>query len=451
MLSGAQHILDVAWVASSCNAWMLLSPHLRALDVHTACFNTTEVAVPARIIVIDSEQNTQRLRLRWRVAMAAKDMPRLYCYDRTQCQTVAQQVPIDCFGFIHATLRIAQQCAQQSSQRRAHHVALHLSGPIAAQQLRALMKPRLVDPSSWAPSGSCLGNEPTACIEPRLLSTPLKVGLKNPQACFRFNTTQLAMARVVHVSAPIREACNAKAPGCPFTPSSWSWHGRNLIGPELLNTTLRPHHKRCALVGNGLSARGFGKAIDMHDAVIRINDAPTDAHFNVGTRTTYRITFCHAPTPRPRAGVKVTRSYCEAMKKPEAVDGMFSGPHTIWKGMHARWIGNRSLWRIKTRNMLCNNGFAACSTGLWAVAFALSTCGQINLFGYGPDVFAGGLYRYSRYYGRPVDTMNDTGHQYMVEMAKLHALHCNGHIDVRAHRHLAATRDAESPRATPVL
>ena len=56
------------------------------------------------------------------------------------------------------------------------------------------------------------------------------------------------------------------------------------------------HHRSCAVVGNSasLSGKQHGKAIDAHDAVIRINGAPTDGfEVDVGTKTTYDVVNHH--------------------------------------------------------------------------------------------------------------------------------------------------------------
>lgn len=55
---------------------------------------------------------------------------------------------------------------------------------------------------------------------------------------------------------------------------------------------VRCRYASCAVVGSSGSLRGaaFGSAIDAHDAVIRINAAPTHGHERaVGSRTTWRV------------------------------------------------------------------------------------------------------------------------------------------------------------------
>jgi len=49
--------------------------------------------------------------------------------------------------------------------------------------------------------------------------------------------------------------------------------------------------KSCAVVGNGpVGGRRIGKIIDQHDAVLRLNDAPTQGYEEfVGTKTTHRV------------------------------------------------------------------------------------------------------------------------------------------------------------------
>jgi len=313
-----------------------------------------------------------------------------------------------------------------------HHVLLAAESEpngtiVAAEQIHALIPPNLLNTGTWPRSGSCHGNEPRICLDPSVnISAAFQSGLKGMNNCFMFDTAkELASTRTIHISAAVHTACSKGLAPCPFPKSSWQHVGKH-IGPMLLDHTMNPHHKTCALVGSGPSSIGYGTLIDTHEAIIRFNDAPTAVQYGVGLLTTYRITYCHFGITTELCGMKA--------------QARFSGHH-IWKGGYHHSIGNRSLWALYHRTTLCINGLMACSTGMWGVAFALSVCDQINVFGYGP-VFVAGVAQYARYYGASADGgtivsapradsfRGDGGHHYILELAKMYALHCNGFVNL---------------------
>eukprot|EP00873_Tetraselmis_striata_P035514 jgi/Tetstr1/455778/TSEL_042575.t1 len=66
----------------------------------------------------------------------------------------------------------------------------------------------------------------------------------------------------------------------------------SLLAPWLPADTSRYRYESCAVVGNSgiLSGSGFGKAVDAHDAVLRVNQAPTRGYeADVGRGTTLRV------------------------------------------------------------------------------------------------------------------------------------------------------------------
>lgn len=109
----------------------------------------------------------------------------------------------------------------------------------------------------------------------------------------------------------------------------------------------------------------------------------------------------------------------------------FNTPSTIWVGGHnGLKLGVRSYWKVNRRNSLCRsyNGWGKCSTGLVTIAFAMSVCDQISVFGFMPSQ-VNGTWQYG-WYQSYAYTKADAGHFYISEKAKLYALHCGGRLTV---------------------
>ena len=75
----------------------------------------------------------------------------------------------------------------------------------------------------------------------------------------------------------------------------------NLLQLSILvnyNLPALPRYNSCVVVGNGPASTALGAAIDRHDAVIRINDAPTKGYEREkGNKTTHRVLLNDFFTP----------------------------------------------------------------------------------------------------------------------------------------------------------
>lgn len=162
-------------------------------------------------------------------------------------------------------------------------------------------------------------------------------------------------------------------------------------------------HHSCAVVGSSgdLRRASHGASIDKHDAIFRINNAPTRRYtHNVGSRTTYRIA-----TQFPWR-ILLTHAQSQLVNP----DGSRVAPLLY---CHNGWIGNchrdvlREQWWKKSPALLVNPALVgavmramyaapkrgkhavarlmhrkAPSSGLIATAVALSMCGNVTLFGF---------------------------------------------------------------------
>jgi hypothetical protein len=144
---------------------------------------------------------------------------------------------------------------------------------------------------------------------------------------------------------------------------------------------MRCHYPTCAVVGSAgnLRTARLGPAIDAHDAVFRINAAPTMGHeAAVGARTTWRIHNSEKPF------------FMAALNASELQVGVC---HMSWigacqrqafSGMHADGFAllnpvfYSQLWDMLGRPRHKQTP----STGLLAIAIALGVCGRVRLFGY---------------------------------------------------------------------
>ncbi|XP_042321573.1 uncharacterized protein C20orf173 homolog [Sceloporus undulatus] len=151
----------------------------------------------------------------------------------------------------------------------------------------------------------------------------------------------------------------------------------------------------CAVVGNSGRLRGskFGEKIDSHHFVLRINTAPT-AGFeeDVGTRTTHHFMY------------------------PESAMNLHSGVHLVlvpFKPLDLKWLASafssgeiqhtyrrvkQFIQADKNKVLIINPAFLKYiqdkwtkhhgrypSTGFTALIFAIHTCTQVSVFGFGAD------------------------------------------------------------------
>lgn len=289
--------------------------------------------------------------------------------------------------------------------------------------------PTLVDSRTWPTPPARLGCE-TVCdtdLEREAVSEPLRY--RAPPRCHRLSLPMLLRARA-HPLA-VDTAANCRSPErvlglpsrCPFEPGLETQIPPNVSTTRAAAARALRRYDQCALVGSGAGAAGHGRAIDTeYDAVVRTNDAPTDAAFDVGRTTTLRVAHCW-----PVNNVRL----------PMCTDPRHNRPGAVWRGGLARsgWpLGKRTLWRITTRNEVCPDydGWGRCSTGMFALAVAMSVCDkQIDVYGMLPTR-VNGAWQYARYYDAHNKTARDGGHRYLAEKAALYALHCAGRIRLRS-------------------
>ncbi|AEO98302.1 hypothetical protein EPVG_00376 [Emiliania huxleyi virus 201] len=237
---------------------------------------------------------------------------------------------------------------------------------------------------------------------------------RHPRVCYTHNVSTLLSARTYPISTSTLNKC--KGSTCPFEGNLLTSYPSNPTRSNVNNIQI-PSYKTCAVVGSGMGAMGFGYEIDQHHAVIRINDAPIDQQYMVGSKTTHRILACW-----PIHGKSIPMC------------SKYNDPSTLWIGGYNIYkLGNRGYWKINNTNTLCQSykGWGKCSTGLWAVSFALSTCNIIDLYGFMPS-HINETWQYSRYYQTDSYTKHDAGHNYIFEKSKLYSLHCNDKITVKS-------------------
>ena len=426
---------DVVWVSADCSEWLALNDSLAAIAVSSACVKTgsaeddISLSKQASLLIVDDVRNNACAP--WGSPTDSSATRLVYYRSRSNasfpnyCGTLSS----GCKGYVHSMQHHARRCSVHGSPtKRLRHVYLNVSGSggnqRAAEQIHALLPADLLRVETWVKSGSCHGNEPVVCLN-NSVNVSLGLSWQAQGQCYFFNTVRdLAAARVAHISATVRASCRQGLASCPFATSTWGNINPALLSKRatLVNETMVPHHESCSVVGSGPTARGHGAAIDARDAVIRFNDAPLHPHYDVGTRTTYRVTPCTSFGPgakqHPLCASNATR------------DPRWPG-HMIWKGVSADGIGHdRSYWQLRHRWVLCNNDPRFCSTGMWGIAFALTVCQKIHLYGYGPARH-GSRFSYARYYRTPsYEAEMDSGHHYFLELAKIYALHCAGYLTV---------------------
>ena len=151
-----------------------------------------------------------------------------------------------------------------------------------------------------------------------------------------------------------------------------------------LNASLpqRCRYSTCAVVGSSGILRGssFGRAIDAHEAVFRINAAPTFGHVAaVGSRTTWRIHNSEKPFMMAATGLpELQVAICHMAWIGSCQHQAFSGAY----GDTLAYINPRfysQLYSLLGRP----RDKQSPSTGLLAIALALGVCDRVSTFGFG--------------------------------------------------------------------
>ncbi|XP_077384712.1 ST3 beta-galactoside alpha-2,3-sialyltransferase 8 isoform X2 [Festucalex cinctus] len=169
-----------------------------------------------------------------------------------------------------------------------------------------------------------------------------------------------------------------------------------IISPPSADFTPRASRCRaCAVVGNSGNLRqsGHGKLIDSHDIVIRMNKAVTRGfEQDVGNRTTHHFLYPESAVD-VSPGVSlillpfklrdmewlasalstghVKMTYMRVKERVEAdKDKVLVVSPAFFKYVHSRWTEGHGRYP---------------STGMLAIVFALHTCDQVSVLGYGAD------------------------------------------------------------------
>ncbi|XP_042362250.1 CMP-N-acetylneuraminate-beta-galactosamide-alpha-2,3-sialyltransferase 1-like [Plectropomus leopardus] len=167
------------------------------------------------------------------------------------------------------------------------------------------------------------------------------------------------------------------------------------IVPPIPNVTMfeprRDRCRSCAVVGNSGNLRGshYGKLIDFHNIVIRINRGRTKGYeAHVGTKTTYRVMY-------PESAVQLDNTTHLIMFPFKTFDFQWLykklGP---WENsaVKPRRIANKDLVIILNpafmkyvHEMWSEKKGAYPSTGFLTVILSLVLCDEVSVFGFGAD------------------------------------------------------------------
>ncbi|XP_051948785.1 CMP-N-acetylneuraminate-beta-galactosamide-alpha-2,3-sialyltransferase 1 [Xyrauchen texanus] len=159
----------------------------------------------------------------------------------------------------------------------------------------------------------------------------------------------------------------------------------------------------CAVVGNSGNLKGsqYGRLIDLHDFVIRINMGPTKGYEkDVGSKTTHRFIYPESAMDVDNSThlvlspfkildmewlisafttKNITRTYKKVRPSVNANRHKVMILHPVFiKYVHEIWLLNHGKYP---------------STGFLAIVFALHICDQISAFGFGADKY-GNWYHY---------------------------------------------------------
>lgn len=149
-------------------------------------------------------------------------------------------------------------------------------------------------------------------------------------------------------------------------------------------------YRTCAIVGSAghLRRSGLGPAIDAHDAVFRVNAAPTAGYeADVGSRTTWRVHNSEKPWfmaslgasgmgDVPELNLVVCHNAWIGACQHQAFGGLYAERTAL---VNPRFYSQ--LWELVQRGRPRGHQHAP-STGLLAIALGLSACQNVSVFGF---------------------------------------------------------------------
>ncbi|KAL1503981.1 hypothetical protein AB1Y20_010397 [Prymnesium parvum] len=145
---------------------------------------------------------------------------------------------------------------------------------------------------------------------------------------------------------------------------------------------LRCAFSSCAVVGSAgtLRRRQFGEAIDAHEAVLRVNAAPTRGHeAAVGRRTTWRVSNSEKPYFLAALGVpELQVAICHMPWIGSCQRQAFGGAYSETVA-YVNPVFYGQLWTMLGRPAHKQSP----STGMLAIALALGVCDRVSIYGFG--------------------------------------------------------------------
>ncbi|NXA34790.1 SIA4C sialyltransferase, partial [Eudromia elegans] len=188
--------------------------------------------------------------------------------------------------------------------------------------------------------------------------------------------------------------------------TSLTWWRNLREGPNHLQWFffVRLRCQRCIVVGNGYSIHGqhFGKKIDSHDIIIRLNDAPVKKHKkDVGERTSIRLFFPESALPNPLENNDKETLMVFVPFKPldftwlreVLLKTRNKTKVGFWRQPPGEWNGNVSHLRILNPYVIYEATYKLlklkiwsmryATTGIIALNLALHMCQEVNIAGFG--------------------------------------------------------------------
>ncbi|MBN3298115.1 SIA4B sialyltransferase, partial [Amia calva] len=236
-----------------------------------------------------------------------------------------------------------------------------------------------------------------------------------------------------------------------------------VISTPLSSNGLQPPHwtqcRRCAVVGNSanLQASQYGQLIDSHDFVIRMNTAETRGYErDVGGKTTHHFMYPESAVDL-KAGVHLVLLPFKPLDLQWLASALSTGnikrtymrvKDRIWADKDKVFVLNPAFFKYVHINWTQYHGRYP-STGMLAIIFALHTCDQVSVFGYGAD--PNGNWNHYWEYNRFAGAFRKTGvHNADFETALIKRLDEEGIIKLHSSRAgMQHTNRTTSEKANP--